>query len=1377
MPFGSGQGDQYVPLRLRFNCRGLNVNVPANFLEPGFFPYFANARISQEGQMTNRGGISVLSNGHPNFHSLFRLSDIPADDYNYFAGVGTSLKFGKAGLAVVETVYSGAPLIAVECRPERSPSPRLYLTDGSVMRKVNVAGVAQQWGIFPPKNPPSVDLSPAESTSITDCTSANPEAVAENGAVWARQQNATVAMTQVNRTNTTIAAIIYDSGIVGYANISPTAMGTDIQPGTRIRINSGGGTDEFVIIEQTFPAIKDTTIESIVYHSGTAGLCTIQLSTPTTGLVANTMVRINSAENVRVLSVTNGPDGKPCFRCVTSGTFAATQTVTGFRNFRAFTANNHAAAETLITKAYEFQIDPDNAAPLGIGAVSHNINLDLSSAGGRPITDDDEISIGLYFAEIDRLIEGKVMIDLDPGTAVGVYAAGDLTRNYLFYPFRREDLQRYASPVDATTQLQASREIIQFRQIDQFNQRPVATIRDPITGAAVTFDELVRFRNTLAQGTGFVLPDRARRQLLQRYDEALGDVGQGGGILTTAVEDSGEFQAGSGKEQWYQLRFKVGDLVRVGTDQSQSLKLTTSFRLQLNLSGTTATVIRLSSVWIGGTYGPDSEVDSDLLGDAYYYRYVGRNSITGETGLPSPPTRAGVIGRRQKRTVSFIQHPDTQVDKLDIYRYGGSILQWTYIGTVGNTLSPTFVDNLGDEEITSNPILSFENFPPVPTVDLPRTGNCNVTGTRVTRTSGDFFNTNYSAGIEVVINGRTFLAYASPESQTILELTESAGTVAGGTFELPSATIMGQPLPTVFGPFGQGEGGLFYFFVGDPVNPGTLYWTNANDPNSVSDLNFIEITGPSEPLVTGCIYDNQPFVGSTERMFRILLNTNPQPGESQFIAREVANSKGMWTRRGICVDTNIYFVGKDGIYESEGGQPRSITDDLLYPLFSHEGLVGGGMDFIGATGLRIPAPDYRRPDSMTLVGDGQFVYFTYQDTNASWFTLVWEKRERRWLFDVYGDGGVRTIFVDKNIASNFVDIFSSPFYLLCGTANGTFGVLGQGNLDASVANPIPFRVLYRPIDFEDSRAEKRLGDIMLDARTGGDAGTLRIWKDNFSSAAFISAFQSNNRANSVIDLNSGEEIFAVNEALDYSQNVTNLGTVELYEWQPTAVPKPPTTFLRATDWDQLGTLAAKFLQGVLIEADTEGVAREVRIESADGGLIAVLSVNHDRQEIKAYSFQTPQIGSSFRAYPVDPANWKLYNIEFIWEPAPEAANVWQTQTMAGGGDSDSMGTCGWFITREAYIVLDSTAVSTFSVNLDGVTETYSIPSTGGIPQKVYLPLRARKGKLVSYRLESAIPFRLYKRDLCVLEGAWGRTTELTAVKPFGGPSRADGARI
>jgi hypothetical protein len=122
----------------------------------------------------------------------------------------------------------------------------------------------------------------------------------------------------------------------------------------------------------------------------------------------------------------------------------------------------------------------------------------------------------------------------------------------------------------------------------------------------------------------------------------------------------------------------------------------------------------------------------------------------------------------------------------------------------------------------------------------------------------------------------------------------------------------------VFGPYGTGAEALVYFACGDPVNPGYLYWTNENDPNSTTDANYIEVTPPNEPLINGCVYDGRVFVFSSERMWQVTASRD-LTGALTYVPQEIANSRGLVAPWALCVDKLIYFVSKDGIYYLEGG--------------------------------------------------------------------------------------------------------------------------------------------------------------------------------------------------------------------------------------------------------------------------------------------------------------------------------------------------------------------------------------------------------------------------------------------------------------------------
>lgn len=77
-------------------------------------------------------------------------------------------------------------------------------------------------------------------------------------------------------------------------------------------------------------------------------------------------------------------------------------------------------------------------------------------------------------------------------------------------------------------------------------------------------------------------------------------------------------------------------------------------------------------------------------------------------------------------TGTCVASTDPQVNTIDVYRQTPGLDNFTYTLSVPNS-SPSFVDTLSDLTIANNPILNFNNYEPFPSIDLPRSGTCNVT--------------------------------------------------------------------------------------------------------------------------------------------------------------------------------------------------------------------------------------------------------------------------------------------------------------------------------------------------------------------------------------------------------------------------------------------------------------------------------------------------------------------------------------------------------------------------------------------------------------------------------------------------------------------------
>src|SRR5208282_3009192 len=132
---------------------------------------------------------------------------------------------------------------------------------------------------------------------------------------------------------------------------------------------------------------------------------------------------------------------------------------------------------------------------------------------------------------------------------------------------------------------------------------------------------------------------------------------------------------------------------------------------------------------------------------------------------------------------------------------------------------------------------------------------------------------------------------------------------------------------------------------------------------------------------------------------------------------EIPVGRGLAATYGVCSDgNNIYFVGNDGIYMHSGGPAESLTDDDLYPLFPHEGLLPGtSVANIAYNGNVAYAPNYQLAQYMRLTVVNRFLYFVYRDASFGYRALVCDLRTRAWAIDNYNLVANRSICIYAGI--------------------------------------------------------------------------------------------------------------------------------------------------------------------------------------------------------------------------------------------------------------------------------------------------------------------------------------------------------------------------
>jgi hypothetical protein len=1008
---------QYQRAEKKWAIRGLNLSRPADLLGDEFVPYIANMRALQFGALTNRPGMSAINASPLPFaiSSIIRLNNyLPSASQSFarFINAGGRLYSDNnthTAFTQRATGFFDDPLQFAIMRPLQSPEPWLYMSDLAKSGKARVDGTFYNMGIAPPQTPPYAQQAATSYKVISDF---------EATGAWA-QGGTAGAITAVARIATTIAKIVWDTGTTGWATVQPTLQDESLQPGMLLIVNSGGGTVETVLVESVSDAVTTTTIAAIQYVTGTTGECTVQLTAPSDLLMRDSMLRLNSGggndEVVRVLSVTNGPDDIPSFCCVTVGTHVATESVTGLRSFRAYFASTHVATETLASNNLRSSIT------VGIGYISLAGALDLSTVNSRPITDDDIIHISIKLDDLTLLTEGRIAFDVDSAT-------NDFTQNYYYWPFRANDL--VPATTNAITALQANQRVIQRRQIGQ-------TIN---YGNTKIYDSSGSFGDT----------DYGRAQ---RY----------GGIVYDPPappdpEDDAS-QTTTGASQWTELRIRVGDLMRyrVGSDTSRTLHDVAAIRVQIQGTGTIQ--LDVDAWWIGGTYGPDVNVGAPIN-----YRYVYRSSLTGALSNPSPPQRSGILPHRQRVNGTVTASTDPQVDQIDIYRMGGALTSddlgnpWYYVMSVPNN-APTFADDFGDDIVIRGRPIDFDNHQPFLDRDIPRSGVCSVVGTEATRVSGDTFSTSWPAGTIIIINNVPYSTFNSPASTTKLSLNENAGALTNVNWLIQAPRLLAQPLPAMWGPFGGGTFEPVVFACGSQNQPGHVFWTRPGNADANSQYGSLELTSPSEPLINGVIFRSQAFVFSSEALY--ILTPTIVAGELRFSGAKVAGSRGLYSRFALAVgDEGIFYMARDGIYLTSGGESVSLTDEALFPLFPHEGAAA-------VTTNTIAPPNFVFGKNTRLSYGESELYFDFIDTNAARVTLLYDIKLKGWFPYTY----------DPEIVCHYIEEGAGISSMLLGGADGVL-YLSAGTQDAGVAIPCAAHTPW--IDNGDPRSNKQWANGMLD---------------------------------------------------------------------------------------------------------------------------------------------------------------------------------------------------------------------------------------------------------------------------------------------------------
>jgi hypothetical protein len=1296
-------GQEFRRVSKRAISLGVELNSPVDLVPPGKYPLLQNVRSYQGGRIEARQGLVRVAQApiaDTNVHSIARMNDYVFQNYVRFLGAGTNLYSGVTSFAQIDTGYSGDPLSIVPYRPDQSPRVWAYIANANKMRKVDTDNTVYNVGVAPPIDIPSAELAPPNYL---------PANVFDLGAGNWGATGATIPVLGNRLTGVTIGTILYINGVSGWALIAPSGGFSDaISTGMRLIINGGAGNQESATVEDTKKvfvpnASPALTVTGIIYDNPIAatGLATITLSQQLNGIERNSLIQIES-EWVRVISVTPAPTGvyNASFRVSTTVSHGVGSGITlpPQGNIYIYLANTHVAGEPLTATMQTSTIAGGSTGATGsfYTNAAAPFPYNFGSIGGVPIQPDDFIHVGVYIDHPEWLVEGKLVLDIDPNTTV-THTALDGNQNAYWKSFRPNDLQPIILSSETTDSARTAAIQLQVQ-----NESDVA------------------FATNLDGGIAPELQSGSSQQVL-------------------------------GQQVWTDFIWKVSDLFRVGSNQFVDLSTLRAIQFRITVAAGQTINVSVHNLWVGGGFGPDNFPNHS----PFIYRVRYRSSATGAKSLPGPAMRTGIDSRRQAITVTCAQSLDPQVDKIDIERLGGTNPDWHYIATIANSSTPTYIDAQASGAIITNPPLDIDVSQPFAISDLPKTSTVTVSGTAVFRTAGSVFNTAWEKGTEVIVNGISTTLYASPSSTALLHVADTIPSGTGLILEINEPILAGQPLPVMWGPFYE-----CLFGVGNPLDAGSVYFTNPTNPDGASVKNRIEVTSPSEKMQNGCLYDGRSYAFSDQRLFQV---TPSSSATVKFDFTEIPNGKGLFAKWAFSVGKKIHFLSSDGIYETTGGEPICISDDIR-PLFPQGDSPGFAVNSINPV-------DMTKIDNLRLAEHQGYVYFDYIDTSGFFKTLVYVEDDKAWYPDTYFSGDIL-----KGVLSHYSETgeFKGVEYrtLLVGgnnnllfTPGGTFD--DNEEILCTAATPAE--------NLDDPRAKKQFGDLAFDLDPDNTDITVTPRISNLSTALPSVVYNYPGRGISApLDLSSGAGVFARNIGVIFNWS-TRTGNPKIYGYDISYLLRPEDTAMRATDWSDDGYPGDKFFQGFLLTCDTKGLDKVIKIQG-DQGDVETFTINHNGIETKPYVFTPPKIFSLVRIISTDTVLWDYYKTKWVWEPSPNLVTLYQTQ----GTTHDIP---GYQFLKDGYIAHMSTADVILTINVDGTDFAYRIPSSGGVYVKNYLVFainpstgQALKGKLFAYGVSSIAPFRLFEKDCEVRVHSW-IGGDYVVKQPFGDIHRLAGARI
>ena len=768
--------------------RGLDVTSPINRLKSGFAALCVNVRAFINGGFALRNPLStaIVSSLPTPIHTIKRLNDStpngPSSGYSLIIGSGTSLYCWNVdiGLKLAATGLSGNQLSMVPFRPNGSVQPWMYVTDSAAagtvtlitkylisgssvtfpsngMMKVRSDGVVYKMGIMEPQTAPAISTENSEVTKTgtlqaksipwTNYSSANSEYNYGETNGYPKPSPDGLAPYVVNCENAsyiTINSITGTATINGNASATPTTSGpvTNTYPAYYIMAQGTGST----------PPTSATVIVG-AFTDGNGNVVTAGQAP----LYVPSVVDVGA-----VIGVSNGiqvPSGAVDFQIgidsagnsfsSNSGSFSISTTVT----------TDALTEKTSVVGDMTIYVWGDSPTSGSVSSYQWKNPGDSSGSGlSRTTSNADSTTTGNSF-----IFDCSFGSSASPAQAAGI-------------PGLPGAGTTFSNPVTAYPM-----------NWSQLNSDDVVTatksvFSSPITSTYTNNTQFTNFNFCLVGNIFF--PEAGNYTfVLTSHDDCIWGIG--GGVTQVSAVASGNGEGSIGKSNAGQTITVVSGIALMSrqnyTHGDGGDYARTTVVVSVPASGIYPIEIdydfwyhsgRILLLMASKTPGSSPTIISPLpisVRENTQYRYVYRSSATNAQSNPSPASSEESVPVASN-TITSVWSPDPQIDVVDYYRIDSATSDFTYVNTgpndnSGSGTNTAVTDSLTDTELGTQ-VLDYTNFEPFPSIDLPQSGICSVSGGVITWQSGGAiggtqkgFNIRWLGGTKILIGSPTSLSY------------------------------------------------------------------------------------------------------------------------------------------------------------------------------------------------------------------------------------------------------------------------------------------------------------------------------------------------------------------------------------------------------------------------------------------------------------------------------------------------------------------------------------------------------------------------------------------------------------------------------------------